>query len=75
MSTEDFIIESFCRVDDQMLDVKKHSQACLYPSQVVTLALLFALKGHKNRHRESCRDYWSLLAYCPHPSTQKIQKQ
>lgn len=49
MSTEDFIIELFCRVDDQMQDVKKHSQAALYPSEVVTLALLFALKGRGNR--------------------------
>lgn len=49
MSTEDFIIELFCRVDDQLLDVKKHNQACLYPSEVVTLALLFALKGRGNR--------------------------
>ena len=49
MSTEHFIIALFCRVDDHMLDVKKHSQASLYPSEVVTLALLFALKGKGNR--------------------------
>ena len=49
MRTEDFIIELFCRVDDQMLEVEKHSQAVLYPSEVVTLALLFALKGVGNR--------------------------
>lgn len=29
MSTEDFIIELFCRVDDIMLDVPKHTQARL----------------------------------------------
>ena len=45
MTTEDFIIKLFCRVDEQMLDASKHSQAKLYPSEVVTLALLFALKG------------------------------
>ncbi|MCO6450902.1 MAG: hypothetical protein J5I90_08975 [Caldilineales bacterium] len=49
MSTEDFIITLFCRVDDEMLDVKKHSQASLYPSEVVTWALLFSLKGKGNR--------------------------
>ncbi len=49
MTTEDFIIELFCRVDDIMLDVKKHPQAALCPSEVVTLALLFALKGLGNR--------------------------
>ena len=49
MPTEYFIIELFCRVDDKMFDVRKHTQATLYPSEVVTLALLFALKGQGNR--------------------------
>jgi len=29
MTTIDFITELFCRVDDQMQDVPKHSQAVL----------------------------------------------
>ena len=41
MPTEDFIIELFCQVDDNMLDATKHSQATLFPSEVVTIALLF----------------------------------
>jgi hypothetical protein len=45
MTTIGFIIELFWRVDDKMLGAKKHSQANLYPSEVVTVALLFALKG------------------------------
>jgi hypothetical protein len=45
VTDEDFIIELFCRVDDEMLDVPKHPQAKLYPSEVVTLGLGFALKG------------------------------
>jgi hypothetical protein len=49
MTTEHFIIELFCRVDDQIPDAKKHSQAALYSSEVLTLALLFALKGVGNR--------------------------
>jgi hypothetical protein len=49
MNQEDFIIELLVRVDDQMLDVKKHSQAQLFPSEVVTLALLFAIKGGYSR--------------------------
>src|SRR5437868_5782334 len=49
MSTTDFITELFCRVDDAMHDVPKHSQASLHPSEVVTLALLFAIKGVGNR--------------------------
>jgi hypothetical protein len=34
MSTLDFIIELFCRIDDALKDVPKHSQAKLYPSEV-----------------------------------------
>src|SRR5438132_1169274 len=49
MSTLDFITQLFCRVDDAMRDISKHSQARLHPSEVVTLALLFAIKGVGNR--------------------------
>jgi hypothetical protein len=45
MSTDDFIIDLFIRVDSMLVDVPKHPQAQFYPSEVVTLALLFALKG------------------------------
>lgn len=49
MNTEHFIIEPYCRVDDKMSGAKEHSQAHLYPSEVVTLAFLFSLKGVGNR--------------------------
>ncbi len=45
MTDEDFIIMLFWRVDDAMLDVSKHSQSHLYPSELVTIGLLFAWKG------------------------------
>ena len=45
MSTNDFIIALFCRVDAVLGHVPKHPQAHLYPSELVTLACLFALKG------------------------------
>lgn len=45
MTTLDFITELFCRVDDGMPDIPKHAQARLYPSEVVTLGILFAVKG------------------------------
>lgn len=63
MTTEDFIIELFCRVDDAMQGVKKHREASLYPSEVVTLGLLFALKGVGNRayYRWLTRDYSDLF--------------
>ncbi len=45
MSTDDIIIGLYLRVDTVMEDVPKHPQAELYPSELVTLGLLFALKG------------------------------
>jgi hypothetical protein len=52
MTTIDFITQLFCCVDDKLTQHQKnqkHTQANLYPSEVVTLALLFALKGVGNR--------------------------
>lgn len=68
MTTEDFITILFCRVDDQMLDAKKHTQAKLYPSEVVTIALLFSLKGVGNRafYRWLKRDYLDMFPTLPH---------
>ena len=45
MTTEDIIIYIFCQVDDQMPEMGKHTQAKLYPSELVTIGILFALKG------------------------------
>lgn len=45
MSTDDFITALFSRVDTMLADVPKDPNAHLYPSEIVTLALLFALKG------------------------------
>ena len=68
MPTLDFIIELFCRVDEKMRDVKKHSQAALYPSEVVTIALLFALKGGGNRafYRWLSNNWLHLFPRLPH---------
>jgi hypothetical protein len=65
MSTEDFIIELFCRVDDAMGKVAKHSQAKLFPSETVTLALVFVLKGVGGRAfcRWLKRDFGHLFPY------------
>ena len=49
MTTVDVITELFCRIDDEMRAVPKHPQAHLHPSEVVTVALLFALKGVGDR--------------------------
>ena len=56
MSTDDFIIGLFIRVDSMLTAVPKHPQAHLYPSEVVTLALLFA------RKRLGPREFYRWLA-------------
>jgi hypothetical protein len=67
MSTEEFIIGLFIRVDERMRDVPKHPQAALYPSEVATLALLFALKGVGERafYRWLVRDLAPLFPHLP----------
>ncbi len=54
MTTEDIItlvaparvvISIFCEVDDNLPEIRKHPQAKLYPSELVTIGILFALKG------------------------------
>jgi hypothetical protein len=67
MTTQDIIIHVFCFVDDQMQEVPKHSQAKLYPSELVTIGLLFALKGGHFRafYRWLKRDYEPLFAGLP----------
>ena len=49
MATPDFIIALFYTVDQEMLDVQKYPDAKLYPSEVVTLTLLYAIKGGGTR--------------------------
>lgn len=68
MTTEDIIIHLFCLVDDQMGTVPKHRQARLWPSELVTIGLLFALKGGYFRvfYRWLKRDYEALFAGLPH---------
>ncbi|MBL1264926.1 hypothetical protein [Candidatus Methylomicrobium oryzae] len=49
MTTEDFITDLFCPVDARMKNAPNHSQASLWPSELVTIGLLFALKGGGSR--------------------------
>jgi len=49
MTTVDFITALFSEVDDQLRAIPKHPEARLWPSEVVTLGLLHALKGVGNR--------------------------
>lgn len=67
MNTETIIIYIFCKVDDRMPAIPKHPQAKLYPSELVTIGILFALKGGYFRafYRWLKRDYDALFAGLP----------
>ena len=67
MTTPDFIIALFYAVDQEMLDVPKHPDAKLYPSEVVTRALLHAIKGGGARafYRWLTRDSLPLFPHVP----------
>jgi hypothetical protein len=67
MTTVDFIIALFFEVDEQLRAIPKHPEAHLWPSEVVTLGLLHALKGGGNRafYRWLMRDYRPLFPRVP----------
>jgi len=70
MPTEDVIIGVFCIIDEALADVKKHSQAKLYASEVVTLMIIFAVKGGRYRafYRWILFNYQKLFPHAPHCS-------
>ena len=45
MPQDEFITRLFCRIDEQIGFVKKYDDETLYASEVVTLMVLFAIKG------------------------------
>ena len=67
MTSIDLITDLFCRIDDRMKALPKHPQATLWPSEVVTLGVLHALKGVGNRafYRWLTRDYQPLFPHLP----------
>jgi len=67
MTTELFIIAIFCQVDNVIGQLPRHSQAKLYPSELVALALLYALKGGGKRafYRWLSRDWLPLFPALP----------
>src|SRR5256712_7444587 len=67
MTTIDFITALFWQVDDHLAGLPKHPDARLWPSEVVTLGLLHALKGVGNRafYRWLTRDYRTLFPRLP----------
>jgi hypothetical protein len=67
MTTVDLITALFYEVDEQLGAIPKHPEAHLWPSEVVTLGLLHALKGGGNRafYRWLTRDYRALFPQPP----------
>jgi hypothetical protein len=70
MRTDEIIIRLFCMVDDRLGAVKRHPQAKLHPSEVVTIGLVFALKGGSYRafYRWFAANWAELFAGIPEQS-------
>ena len=49
MNSTDFSTELFCKLDDAITDATRHSQAILSVSEVVTIGILYAVKGVSQR--------------------------
>jgi hypothetical protein len=66
-TTIEFITALFSEVDEQLGAIPKHPEAHLWPSEVVTLGLLHALKGVGNRpfYRWLTRDSRPLFPRLP----------
>src|SRR5258708_33436744 len=75
MTTEDIIIHIFYHVDNGVGQVAKEPCAKLYPSEVVTIGILFALKGGHFRafYRWLKRDFEQLFGGLP-PRTDLLRQ-
>jgi hypothetical protein len=77
MTTEDIIIHIFYYVDEQLKTQPQHHNACLHPSYVVTIGILFALKGGHFRafYRWLKRDFAYLFGGLPDRTNLQRQLQ
>jgi len=76
MTTGDIILHIFCRVDDSLPNLSKHPQSKLYPSEVVTIGILFCLKGGCFRafYRWLKRDYGDWFGQGQLPERTRLQR-
>jgi hypothetical protein len=67
LSTEDLITELFVRVDEKMSEVHKDPRCKLWPGEIVTVGLLFSIKGVGCRafYRWLSRDWRKLFPCLP----------
>jgi hypothetical protein len=49
LTQEEFIAQLFCRVDDTLADLPKDPRSKLWPSELVTIGILFVLRGQSQR--------------------------
>ncbi|MBW3637856.1 MAG: hypothetical protein KY445_15540, partial [Armatimonadetes bacterium] len=74
LPAKDFTIELFCRVDDALPEAKKPALAHLHPSEVVsevvTIGLLYALRGQGYRafYRWLHQELGTLFPHLPEQS-------
>lgn len=76
MTTGDIILHIFCLVDEMLPEIKKHPQAKLYPSELVTIGILFVLKGGFFRafYRWLNRDYGTWFGAGELPDRTRLQR-
>jgi hypothetical protein len=67
LCTEDFITALFFRVDSAAADIRKDPRALLWPGELITLAILYGLKGRGERafYRWADRDLRPLFPNLP----------
>jgi hypothetical protein len=76
MTTEDIILHIFYLVATSLPEIPRHSQAKLYPSELVTIGILFALKGGCFRafYRWLKRDYGNWFGDGTLPERTRLQR-
>jgi len=76
MTTDDIILHIFYRVATTLPEVQRHPQAKLYPSELVTIGILFALKGGYFRafYRWLKRDYGTWFGNGTLPERTRLQR-
>jgi hypothetical protein len=76
MTTEDIIIHIFYLVATSLPDIPRHSQAKLYPSELVTIGILFSLRGgfFRSFYRWLERDYGDWFGDGNLPERTRLQR-
>ena len=76
MTTEDIILHIFYHVATSLPEIRRHSQGKLYPSELVTIGILFALKGGYFRafYRWLKRDYGDWFGNGSLPERTRLQR-